>query len=217
MTRKERKKKKKIQTQNRKLVKKYYWLKPLSVWTGKPLDDYNYTYTELDCMPDGWRKTFGEMMIDEINESLKKHNQKNFMIHQIKEKYGELRFYTNGCYEDTQEIINKYSVISRNVCLGCGKLDIPMIDDGWMSPVCYSCFYKGYRRREKYLKIKELKTEDEIKEIYNKFICDEPDENGEYLIPDNYKVNRFSNDGNKTITYDISDTVKKLHERCGNK
>lgn len=36
MTRKERKRKKKEQMKNKRLIKKYYWLRPLSAWTGKP-------------------------------------------------------------------------------------------------------------------------------------------------------------------------------------
>ena len=33
---------------------------PRNRWTGEVPEDYDYSYTELDSMPDGWRKAFGE-------------------------------------------------------------------------------------------------------------------------------------------------------------
>lgn len=29
--------------------------------------------------------------------------------------------------------------ISRNVCIVCGKLDVPMVNRGWISPYCREC------------------------------------------------------------------------------
>ena len=43
MTKKQRKRKKKLQSLNRHLVKKYYWLEPKR-WNGKRDKDYDYTY-----------------------------------------------------------------------------------------------------------------------------------------------------------------------------
>lgn len=45
---------------NKQLVEKYPFLLPRNRWTGKVQEDYDYSYTELDGMPDGWRKAFGE-------------------------------------------------------------------------------------------------------------------------------------------------------------
>ena len=49
--------------------------------------------------------------------------------------------------------------------------------------------------------------------MYESSICDEPDENGEYHIPMSYTIRRYSKDETEDITYDISDTVKKIRKR----
>ena len=41
------------------LIKKYPFLKPKNVWNEKVPKDYDYSYTELDMMPRGWKKSFG--------------------------------------------------------------------------------------------------------------------------------------------------------------
>ena len=89
-----------------------------------------------------------------------------------------------------------------------------MTNLGWISPRCFDCYIKYHRYIEgdpEYIP----KTEDEIKEMYENDIINEPDENGEYRIHDTYSIIRFSKDGNKTITYDISDTVEKIRRRYG--
>ena len=54
------------------------------------------TYTELDAMPEGWRKTFGIQMCKEIKYYLKKAGMlHSYRITQIKEKYGCLEWYDN--------------------------------------------------------------------------------------------------------------------------
>ena len=53
---------------NKQLVKKYPFLLPRNRWTGKVPKEYDYSYTELDDMPDGWRKAFGEQMCEEIKQ-----------------------------------------------------------------------------------------------------------------------------------------------------
>ena len=57
---------------NKQLVEKYPFLLPRNRWTGNVPADYDYSYTELDAMPDGWRKAFGEQMGQEIAEELEK-------------------------------------------------------------------------------------------------------------------------------------------------
>ena len=98
MTRKERKRKKKEQMKNKRLIKKYYWLRPLSAWTGKPLEDYDYTFIEWGWCP-GWDKAFGQMFMDELGAAIKESGQKDYQIVQIKEKY--------GCYDSETEVLTK--------------------------------------------------------------------------------------------------------------
>ena len=58
--------------ENRKLCKEYPWLYPRNVWTDEPIKDFDYSYTLLDDMPNGWRIAFGKQMCEEINNVLKK-------------------------------------------------------------------------------------------------------------------------------------------------
>lgn len=100
VSKKERKKKKKIRMLNKRLVKKYPWLMPRNVWTGKILDNYHYTFTEYDCLGEGWQRAFGKMMLEDIDEELRKNNHRNkYIIYEVKEKY--------GCYDDKTEVLTK--------------------------------------------------------------------------------------------------------------
>lgn len=100
INKKERKRIKKKKLRNKKLIKKYCWLIPRNVWSGKIPEDYDYYYTEYDCIPDGWQKAFGKIMLKEIDDELKKNNYVNqYRIYQIKEKY--------GCYDDQTEVLTK--------------------------------------------------------------------------------------------------------------
>ena len=55
---------------NQKMIERFPFLIPRNRWTGKVPEDYDYSYTELDSMPDGWRKAFGEQMCEDIREEL---------------------------------------------------------------------------------------------------------------------------------------------------
>ena len=48
---------------NQKLIERFPFLIPRNRWTGKIPEDYDYSYTELDSMPDGWRKAFGSKCV----------------------------------------------------------------------------------------------------------------------------------------------------------
>ena len=215
MTKKQRKKKKKLQMKNKRLIKKYYWLAPRNVFSDKIPKDYDYTYIEWGWS-DGWDKAFGWLYLKELGEAIKESGQKNFRILQQKEKYGRCVNYVSGTTEKVHRIIDKYEYISENVCYYCGK-EAPMTDTGWILPQCFRCFCKVYRRNEKWYLENHMeetpKTDEELREIYEKSICDTPDENGEYHIPETYTIRRSSTDGTEDITYDISDTVKKIRKR----
>ena len=201
MTKKERKRKKKIQLKNKKLIKKYYWLLPRNVWTDKVPKDYDYTYIEWGVSP-GWDKAFGDMLMKELGEAINKYNIKNFRILQIKEKFGEFRLYCNRYNEEIHHIIDKYTYLSQNICILCGAPDVPMINTGWISPYCFNCFLNfSYNKN---------KSKEEIKEMYEKAIDEKPDENGNFLMASSYTIRDFKDD-NK-ITYDISETANLIRK-----
>lgn len=124
---------------NKELCEKYPFLLPHNRWTDEISKNFDYSYTELDSMPDGWRKAFGLQMCEELKQALLKINKvEEFRIVQIKEKFGELRFYTNWTTDDIEAIINKYTKLSRKTCIICGK-PATVITTGWISPFCNSC------------------------------------------------------------------------------
>ena len=124
---------------NKELCEKYPWLIPTNRWTGEVVEDYDYDYTELDQMPDGWRIAFGDQMVEELNQELVTGGFVNdYRITQIKEKYGGLRWYDNGNTKEGYNIINKYESLSRRTCICCGK-PAKYITLGWISPFCEDC------------------------------------------------------------------------------
>lgn len=216
MNKKQRKKKKALQIKNKKLIKEYPFILPRNVWTDKIPKDYDYTYIDWGCAP-GWDKAFGDMYLKELGDAVKKSKLKEFRILQIKEKFGEYRLYCNFATKEIHDIINKYETISRRVCINCGALDVPMLNTGWISPYCYDCFKKAEKKRETYRKkyVKDdlkstVKTEDDYKKLYKEAICEEPDEDGTYKIPNSYTMREFSKEETKDVTYDISETVRLI-------
>ena len=183
---------------NKKLIKKYPWLLPHNVWTGKPIEDYDYSYTELDDMSDGWRIAFGDLLCEEIQTELEKYNfVDEYRIVELKSKYGSMRLYDNGYPQGSNipDIIGKYSLLSEYICEICGDLDVPSTN-GWITPICKECIKKlNYKNPEKYW--------DEIDK-----------EQKPHTLPLQYKYFRWSKEkGDETVIIDISDTVTRIRKR----
>lgn len=142
---------------NKELVTKYPWLLPRNRFTDEVPDNYDYSYTELDDMPDGWRIAFGEEMCEEIQQALNMMEPDvaaTFRIMQIKEKYGMLHFYTNWVTDQINEIIYKYDKISATTCVRCGA-PATKLSTGWICPWCDSCAEKIH---ENFVNIKQKNT-----------------------------------------------------------
>ena len=125
--------------ENKALCERYPFLVPSNRWTGKVVEGFDYSYTELDAMPDGWRKAFGEAMCEEIMNELKESNAlEGYRITQIKEKYGSLRWYSNYFTDGLRKIIGKYETLSRHTCIDCGA-PATVVTTWWISPYCDGC------------------------------------------------------------------------------
>ena len=128
---------------NKNLLEKYPWLTPHNVWTGEIPKNFDYERTWADNIPDGWRLAFGDQMIEELDQLLKRYNiEKEYYLMQIKEKYGGLRWYDNGFpkegYEEYKDWLYKYEELSFKTCINCGKPAIGYTK-GWISPLCKEC------------------------------------------------------------------------------
>lgn len=126
---------------NKELIEKYPWLLPRNRWTGEVVKDYDYSYTELDDIPDGWRIAFGKQFCADIQrelDKLKPETAADFRVLQTKEKFGQLRFYTNWVTEGIDEVIRRYENLSEHTCIRCGA-PATKISTGWISPWCDKC------------------------------------------------------------------------------
>ena len=148
---------------NKKLIERYPFLIPHDRLTDEVLKDFDYTYTEMDDMPDGWRDAFGEQMCEEIREELVRvgHLEK-YRVVQIKEKYGCLCWYDfGGTKKIDREIIPKYSHLSARICVRCGK-PATKLSAGWISPYCDACADEiGDRERFIHIEKQLGKSEDD--------------------------------------------------------
>ena len=131
---------------NKWLCKTFPWLIPRNIWTDQVIENLNYEWTQLDQMPEGWRKAFGERMCFEIEALLKEANYDlNYRIWEIKEKWGCLRWYDNSVPDLIQtrlnEVIKKYENLSEETCIECGA-PATRISTGWISPYCDGCIKK---------------------------------------------------------------------------
>ena len=134
--------------ENRKLCKHYPFLIFYNWRTGKK-DPRPYDFTWLDHMEPGWREAFGIQMCEEIRQDLIKHNFLNkYRIVQIKEKFGELRWYDEGIPTGSKvwDIIEKYSDISTHTCYVCGAPGKIINDNGWLVTMC-SDWYKKFKEK----------------------------------------------------------------------
>ena len=126
------------QDRNRELCRKYPFLHPYDEYSGEQMipPDYDYEWTPLDEMPIGWNAAFGEKLCAELAEELDAHNKlEDYRIVEIKEKFGELRWYDNGNTHHGYEIIDKYRKLSRYTCVLCGK-PATRVSTAYIMPFC---------------------------------------------------------------------------------
>lgn len=145
---------------NKALIERYPFLLPRNRFTGKVVADYDYSFTELDDMPDGWRKAFGEQMCEELREALIiAERLDEYRISDIKEKFGFLHWYDFGNTQEGYDVISKYEKLSKRICISCGK-PATKISTGWISPYCDDCADK----------ISSYENFVDIDEFYNEFL-----------------------------------------------
>jgi hypothetical protein len=188
------KKRKRIRNENRKLIEKYPFLTPID-FMGRKISKklHKYDFTLLDEMPSGWRKTFGKLLAEDINQQLLRDgiDPNDYIVQQVKEKFGELRWYDYNGSKAIDKIINDYSHLSGNICCICGKPDVPMLSLSWISPFCEKCFSKL-----------------NYKNSYEEYVNDEEPSR----MADKRRVKIWSQDDIKEIEYDISETATKIRK-----
>ena len=129
---------------NIELVERYPWVvppdryDPLYVHPQDTNPKYDYSWTMLDDLPDGWRLAFQDELCEEIQQEYEKltpDQREAFYIVQTKEKFGGMRMYMSFYVDSIEGIIEKYSRKSECLCVVCGK-PATYISTGWICPWC---------------------------------------------------------------------------------
>lgn len=181
-------------------LKKYPWSRLMNLYTGRVYRNKS----AADAIPEGWMLAFGDLMFEELDDAIKRaHVEDTFVVLQVKEKLGTLRFKHNQPHNSEIDLICKrYEMLSRYVCIRCGCLtpDSKLVFAPWIRPMCSSCF---------------TKTEHENnKETYEELTADSSCEIPTVMAWEEFE--RYDNIKKKSVykkfEYDISDTVAKIQE-----
>ena len=123
---------------------------PIGVWQEKyPLCfKYKCRYgLDFRC-GDGWI-----VLIDTLFSKIENHlrtcdadTNKDFVIEQIKEKFGSLRFYAMNADDEIYKMINEVEEKSFETCDECGDAGVLSVRNVWYKTLCSSCQQKlGYK------------------------------------------------------------------------
>lgn len=131
------------QSKNYNLILEFPFLLPKNRWD-KGLSfgsdySFDFTWTEIESMPKGWHVAFSHNMLKELKDLflLKKESfLYQYMITDIKEKWGGLRWYDNGIVNGGYEIISKYEKLSYKTCIVCGQPGKVDKSKSWVLPLC---------------------------------------------------------------------------------
>lgn len=111
---------------------------------------HSFDHCWLEDIPSGWVDAFGEQMCEELMEALGDYVD-DFIIIQLKEKYGEMRLYYSWSddiffneenaeqisimQDKISNILAKYAELSSCTCIECGE-EANYSSTGWICPYC---------------------------------------------------------------------------------
>lgn len=127
-----------------------------------------YDYTWYDCLDKGWKKAFGKHFSKDLKKQLKKDNQlKTFRFSDIKEKWGSLHIYTQGCSEECWKLFDRYEELSSHICIECGR-KAHYKTTGYILPYCEKHLKKLLKDRPftKYEAMEIIPIDDVAKVFY---------------------------------------------------
>lgn len=81
------------------------------------------------AIDDGWLQIVEDLIGELLDDGWDKQ------VCQIKEKFGFLRFYTNGGSDNHYDIISKYEILSGTICEKCGEPG-EIRKDVWWKTLC---------------------------------------------------------------------------------
>jgi len=90
---------------------------------------YQMTAGNLE-ISEGWYQLIHDLLAELLETDWDKD------IHQVKEKFGGLRFYIGGASSEVHKIISKYERLSYETCENCGEKGELRSDLGWWRTLC---------------------------------------------------------------------------------
>lgn len=97
----------------------------------------------LERIPDGWGRWIGcgrgwYPILARLEERLNQLDP-DYRVHQIKEKFGTLRFYWEGDIPDGDAIVDEAEAESARTCELCGGPGRLRSKGGWLKTLCTAC------------------------------------------------------------------------------
>lgn len=106
-------------------------------------------YRVSSGFPDNWLQTLDWMCesIQEHIDNINIHNKhlppvEQLVCKQVKDKFGELRFYFNGGDKECEGMVKMAETILWNTCELCGDHENLHTTTGWIRRVCDNCLNK---------------------------------------------------------------------------
>jgi hypothetical protein len=120
----------------KKLLDRFNFFQPTMHNSKTPLSTSGFE------VEDGWFDLIWKLCedLDEMRKHLIIIPEDPFQVLQVKEKFGGLRFYINGCSNDMFQRILKAEHDSFEICETCGAPGKLRNQDGWCTTLCDDCF-----------------------------------------------------------------------------
>ena len=99
----------------------------------------------LEC-GDGWYKII-DLLCELLQWDIDNNKYPQIEATQVKEKYGGLRFYTNGENEHQSGQISYACNLSEITCEECGSMENVTQTTGWIVTLCSDCLKKYKKER----------------------------------------------------------------------
>lgn len=121
----------------KQLSDRFTFMKGRDLCTGNPNGESIYT----ECS-DGWYQLIYDLCTELEQWYIDNgQDQSKINVWQIKEKFGELRFYADT-YKDAYKIIDRYENKSTTICERCGRDGKLRTDMRWIQTLCDECVNK---------------------------------------------------------------------------
>ncbi len=98
---------------------------------GNPINDYYQATAGMMEIDSGWYQLIHDLIAELILTDWDRD------IHQIKEKFGGLRFYIGAASQEVHDIISRYEELSYLTCETCGETGELRKDTGWRGGMWY--------------------------------------------------------------------------------